>query len=197
MGVKYLIFRSEFRGRNLPPHYKLVYNNLDGKVYENRLYRRSKGIFFCKPRYFKPEEKEDVIKNIKTMDYSRYVYMQEEKKIKLNYRDDMSCSIRIREYTPNKIVYRYRANSDGILTFPEEFDSDWTVTVNGRKTEVLETNLIFRGVAIKKGKGEIIFKYHVSKLYKSLVLVGLISLAFLIGLYHLSEKSKKLPHKHP
>lgn len=191
MGVKYIIFRFEFEGQNLPPYYRLVYNNLDGKVYENRLFKRHKGIFFCKPKYFEPENREKVIENIKSMDYSEYVYIEGDKEINLNYKDNMSCVVRIREYTPNRVTYRYQANSDGILTFPEEFDSGWSVMVNGKKAEVLQTNLIFRGVAIKEGKGDIIFRYHVSDIFKILVLIGLISFLTLVSLYLFFDKFRK------
>jgi len=190
MGVKHLIFRYEFKGNNLPHYYSLVYDRLDGKVYRNRLYKKNKGIFFCKPKYFKPEEKKEVIKSVKSMDYSRYVYIENDKKINLNYKDNMSYNINYMEYTPNKVIYRYQANSDGILTFPEAFDEGWSVTVNGEKTEVLKTNLIFRGVSIKEGKGIIVFTYHISQLFKILISVGLISLVSLISLYLFSVKLK-------
>lgn len=191
MGVKHLIFPSEFEGRNLPPYYRLVYDNLDGKVYKNNLYERNQGMFFCKPRYYKPEDRKEVIKNIKSMDCSKYVYVAEDKKINLDYKDNMSCAIRIMEYTPNRVVYRYQANSDGILTFPEAFDKDWSVTIKGEKAEVLRTNLIFRGVAVKKGKGLIIFRYHMPKPYKILLLIGLISLLCLLSLFLFSDRLKK------
>ena len=191
MGAKYLIFHRGFSGDNLPHYYNLVYSNLDGKVYENNLYKRNRGIFFCRPKYYKAEEEKVVKKNIKSMDYSRYVYVEDDREINLSYADKMVCSINRIDYTPNKIVYQYRANSDGILTFPEAFNEDWSVTVNGRKTDVLRTNLIFRGVVVEKGQGEIIFKFHVSKAYKILLLVGLISFLFLTSLYLFSFKLEK------
>lgn len=195
MGVKYLIFPFEYNGENLPQYYSLVYDGLDGKVYENKLYKRSKGIFFCKPKYYEPEEKRKVIKKIKTMDYSKYVYIEIEKEMNLAYEDKMSYSVGIVEYTPNRIRYKYRVTSDGILTFPEAFDDGWSVSVNGRKTEALKTNLIFRGVPLKKGSGQIIFTYHISRVFIILVLVGLLPLVSLVYLYLVSERRKKQGQK--
>ena len=195
MGAKYLIFHHGFSGDNLPHYYTLVYSNIDGKVYKNDLYKKNRGIFFCKPKYYRPEEKKEVIKDIKSMDYSKYVYIEEDKKISLDYKDNMVCSINRIEYTPNKVIYQYRANSGGILTFPEAFNEDWSVTVNGRKAEVLKTNIIFRGVAIERGEGEILFKFHVSKAYKILLLVGLISFLSLTSLYLFSVKFEKQNNK--
>lgn len=192
MGVKYLIFRYEFKGEKLPPYYKLVYSNLDGKVYQNNLYKRNKGIFFCKPEYFMSEDKEDIIGKVRTMEYSRYVYIENDKKLRLMHKDRMSCSIRIMAYTPNKIIYRYRANSDGILTYPEAYDRGWSVTVNGKKRKVLRTNLIFRGVAVKEGEGEIVFQFQVSTRFKILVLIGFISLLSLLSLYILSKRLNRV-----
>jgi len=190
LGVKYLIFRHEFEGNSLPPYYRMVYNSLDGKVYENILYQKTKGIFFCKPKYFEPHNKNEVIRYIKSMDYSRYVYIDSEKKIDLNYKDNMSCYIDIVRYTPNEVVYKYKAKSDGILTFPEAYDKSWSVIVNRKKTEVLRTNLIFRGVAIRKGKGLIIFRYHIPKDFKIFGLIGLISLLSLLAIYIFSVHKK-------
>ena len=191
MGVKYLIFPFEYTGENLPQYYSLVYNRLDGKIYENKLYKRSKGMFFCRPKYYEHEGKYEVIKKIKKMDYSKYVYIEKEKEMNLDYEDKMSYSISIIEYTPNRIRYKYRVTSDGILTFPEAFDDGWSVTVDGRKTEVLRTNLVFRGVALKKGAGQIVFRFHISRIFKILVLVGLLSFLLLVSLYLFSVKFKK------
>ena len=195
MGVKYLIFRFEFDGQNLPPYYRLVYDNLDGKVYENRLYRKSRGIFFGRPKFFRLEDREEVIESIKSMDYSKYVYIEGDGGMDLMYSDPISCSVRIIEYTPNRVIYRYQASSDGILTFSEEYDRGWSVTVDGRKSEVLKTNLIFRGVAVRKGKGEIIFRYHVSKVFKILVWIGLTALLTLVGLYLFSDRIRNKARK--
>lgn len=190
LGVKYLIFRSEFKGKNLPPYYILVYSRLDGKVYKNNLYKKNNGIIFSKPKLFNPKNREKLIKNIRSMDYSQYVFIENSKKIDLNCKDHMAFNINIVEYTPNKVAYKYEANSDGIITFPEAFDKGWSVNVNGKKREVLKTNLIFRGVAVERGKGIIVFTYHVSRLFKVSGIVCLISLLLLIGLYLFSVKYK-------
>jgi len=168
-----------------------VYEDLDGKVYQNDLYKRNRGIFFCKSKYFEAKNREEVIKDIKTLDYSNFVYLEDLKTLDFSYEDKMSCSVSEIKYSPNKIIYRYVANSDGILTFPEAYDKDWSVTVNGKKTDLLRTNLIFRGVGIKEGKGEIVFKYRISKFYQILVFVGLLALMFLVSLYVYSKKFKK------
>jgi hypothetical protein len=191
MGVKHLIFRSDFRGESLPAYYKPVYKNLDGQVFENTLYRKNRGIFLCKPKYFTPENKTKILKDIKDMDYQSHVYLAEDEKLGLDYEDNMSCSLRVVSYTPNKVVYSYRTNSDGILTFPEAFDKGWSVAVNGEKKDVLRTNLIFRGVAVKRGKGNIVFTYHISKPFVILVSIGLAAFILLVVLYILSEKFRR------
>ncbi|MFP4082800.1 MAG: YfhO family protein [Candidatus Aminicenantes bacterium] len=183
MGVKFLVFRSEFKGEGLPPYFSLVYSNLDGRVYVNNLHQKNKGIFFCRPRYYSLEEKGQVIKDIKSMDYSNHVYIQRERRMRLHLKDNMSCRVDIIEYTPNRVIYGYHSNSEGILTFPEAFDRDWSATVNGKKTRVLKTNLVFRGVPIRKGRGRIVFEYHIPQLYKILAWVGLAVFLVLVGLY--------------
>ncbi len=191
LGVKYLVFRFEFKGDNLPSFYRLVYENLDGKVYQNDLYKRNRGIFFCKPKYFKAENREEVLKDIKSLDYSSSVYLEDQKMLNLDFKSKMSCSVSEVKFSPNKIIYRYVANSDGILTFPEAYQKGWSVTVNGKKTDLLKTNLVFRGVGIREGKGEIVFSYRISLFFKILVIVGLLSFVFLVILYVYSNKNKK------
>jgi len=183
LGVKYLIFCYEYEGSHLPSYYSLVYNRVDGKVYRNDLYKKNRGIFFGVPKYYRPEEKEKILGDIKSMDYSNYVYLPSDNKVDLNPKENISCTVSILQYTPNKVVYRYHSNSDGILTFPEAFDSGWSATINGKKARVLKTNLIFRGVAVKRGKGVIVFQYHISKLFKLSLLAGLMALLLLVGLY--------------
>lgn len=190
MGVKYLVFPFEFKGDSLPSHYNLVYDALDGKIYQNNLYKGNRGIFFCKPKYFKTENREEVLKDIKTMDYSSYVYLEDQKRLKLNYKDNMLCAVHTVQYTPNKIIYRYQSNSDGILTFPEAYHEGWSVTVDGKKTALLKTNLVFRGVGIKEGEGEIVFTYHISIFFKILIIIGLLSFISLVSLYFFSNKSE-------
>jgi hypothetical protein len=190
LGTKFLIFPYEFNDANLPAYYELVYNRLDGKVYRNNLYLKNKGIFFGRPKYYKAEDKNEVIKEIKYMDYSENIYIEENKKIDLDFKEQMTCFIEITEYTPNKVVYRYEAGSDGILTFPEAFNENWSVEVNGQKSQVLRTNLVFRGVAVEEGKGEIVFKYHLPRFFKILILAGVVSLISLITLYSFSVKSR-------
>lgn len=196
MGVKYLVFPFEFKGDSLPPHYNLVYDALDGKIYQNNLYKKNRGIFFCKPKYFKAENREEVLRDIKTMDYSNFVYLEDQKRLKLNYKDNMLCSLSDIKYTPNKIVYRYQSNSDGILTFPEAFHEGWSVSVNGKKTDLLKTNLVFRGVGIQEGKGEIVFTYHISIFFKILVIVGLLAFISLVILFTFLNKGKKDDKEH-
>ncbi len=125
------------------------------------------------------------------MDYSKNVYIESGQEFNLNFKENMECFIRIVEYTPNEVVYSYRANSDGIITFPEAFHKDWSVTVNGEKAKVLKTNLIFRGVAVKEGQGEIVFTFHISQRFKVLLLIGFVSLLALVSLYLVPEKLKK------
>lgn len=189
LGVKYLIFRSEFDGKNLPPYYRRVYSQLDGQVFQNLIYEDTEGIFFGRPKSFAPEERGEVLKAIKSMDYAKYVYVEEEE-LDLDCREDMVCDVRVLRYTPNRIVYRYRANSDGILTFPEAYDKDWTATVNTTKVKVLNTNLLFRGIAVPKGKGVIVFEYHISKTFRMLILLALLCLSLLFVLYSFSSRRK-------
>lgn len=190
LGVKYLIFPYEYSG-DLPSFYRLVYNQADGKVYRNEFYRKNKGIFMGTPQFYDPQKPNEVIKEIKGMEPQKCVYLEKGVNINLDSQKGLSCDVDIINYSPNKVVYRYQAQSDGILTFPESFDDGWSVTVNGERRKGLRTNLIFRGVVVKEGRGEIVFRYQVPLHYKILVLAGIAFLISLVSLYFLQRKSEK------
>lgn len=63
------------------------------------------------------------------------------------------------EETDNKIVINVKTPEAGILVSKERYNTDWSVTVNGEKKELLNANLLFRGVYVDAGDNNIVFEF--------------------------------------
>lgn len=63
------------------------------------------------------------------------------------------------EETDNKIVFNVNTPENGILVSKERYNKDWSVTVNGEKKELLNANLLFRGVYVEAGSNNIVFEF--------------------------------------
>ncbi|TVL40505.1 hypothetical protein A9X84_12935 [Brachyspira hyodysenteriae] len=69
------------------------------------------------------------------------------------------------EETDNKIVLNVKTPEPGILVSKERYNTDWSVTVNGEKKELLNANLLFRGVYVEPGDNNIVFEFTPSMKY--------------------------------
>ncbi|KLI31993.1 hypothetical protein OFS07_05505 [Brachyspira hyodysenteriae] len=69
------------------------------------------------------------------------------------------------EETDNKIVLNVKTPEPGILVSKERYNTDWSVTVNGEKKELLNANLLFRGVYVEPGDNNIVFEFMPSMKY--------------------------------
>lgn len=76
----------------------------------------------------------------------------------LNNSDFVSL-VEITENSDNKISFNIKTPNDGILISKERYDSNWKVKVNGEERELLNANLLFRGVYVEAGDNEIVFEF--------------------------------------
>ena len=63
------------------------------------------------------------------------------------------------EESNNKIVINVKTPEAGVLVSKERYNTDWSVTVNGEKKELLNANLLFRGVYVDAGDNNIVFEF--------------------------------------
>lgn len=73
-----------------------------------------------------------------------------------------SESIHIVEMTENnndRIAFNVKTPDAGILVSKERFNSSWKVFVNGEERELLNANLLFRGVYIEAGDNNVVFEF--------------------------------------
>ncbi|MEI0797936.1 YfhO family protein [Brachyspira intermedia] len=63
------------------------------------------------------------------------------------------------EESNNKIVINVKTPEAGVLVSKERYNTDWSVTVNGEKKELLNANLLFMGVYVDAGDNNIVFEF--------------------------------------
>ena len=69
-------------------------------------------------------------------------------------------SVRTLRYDFNEAEYMVATAAPGLLVTVEQYDPDWTATVDGAKTEILRVNYLLRGVALPAGVHRVRYVYE-------------------------------------
>ena len=101
----------------------------------------------------------------------------------LQLTDSIPAQIELSEYYPNKLVYRFKSDSDRLVVFSEIWTSKgWTMTVDGQEHPLMRANYLLRCALIPSGQHEIVMTYS-PKAYSMGNTIQLISsLIMIIGL---------------
>ena len=94
---------------------------------------------------------------------------------------------------PTEIVVVYEVPSDSFISVSETYNKNWSVSVDGVRSDSLKVNASFLGAYVPKGRHEVKFQYE-NKFYKigmKLTIAGLL-LTFSIFLFGLIGRNKKL-----
>ncbi|MCC6155451.1 MAG: YfhO family protein, partial [Candidatus Hydrogenedentes bacterium] len=78
-------------------------------------------------------------------------------------RPNATCSVE--DVTPERVIVRVDAPSNGVTVLCDTFDSGWSATIDGKRAPILKVNGIFRGIATPQGAHEIEFRYRPWSLY--------------------------------
>lgn len=77
-----------------------------------------------------------------------------------SYQTSPSNSIKLTNYSPNKLSYEYTASSDQFAVFSEVFYSPgWKAYVNGEELPFTKVNYLLRGMELPQGQGTIEFVF--------------------------------------
>ncbi|MBA2340819.1 MAG: YfhO family protein [Pyrinomonadaceae bacterium] len=93
-------------------------------------------------------------------------------------------------YEPNKVALKSSSTSFSVLVLSENFYPGWSVTVDGRKSEVLRVDYNLRGVALPPGDHKVEFIYRPKSILLGLAL-SLTTSALLLGWCVWSLKTSK------
>jgi hypothetical protein len=69
-------------------------------------------------------------------------------------------SVRTLRYDFNDVEYMVSTAAPGLLVTVEQYDPDWTATVDGAKTEILRVNYLMRGVVLPAGVHRVRYVYE-------------------------------------
>ncbi len=89
-------------------------------------------------------------------------------------------TIRVLSYNPESVQLDIESNQDAFLVFTDQWDKSWRVWINGEEKEILNCDIAFRALKIKKGNTSVLFKFNLKYFNTSLV-ISLISWGLLIA----------------
>lgn len=102
----------------------------------------------------------------------------------------------VERISPNSVRIDCDAAGDSLLVFTDYFYPGWEAKVDGKKTPILCTNYVMRGVAVAPGKHVVEFSYHPLSFYLgSGLALGTLSLLLLAMVF--TRKKKAGEHSQP
>jgi len=86
---------------------------------------------------------------------------------------DRTETVTFASYEPQRVEIEARLRHPGIVILADVFYPGWTLTIDGQPAEILRTNRLMRGAAVRAGIHRLVYTYAPH----SFRLGGLISLA--------------------
>lgn len=95
--------------------------------------------------------------------------------------DNAGATISLKEYQPNYLRYESNSKSEGLAVFSEiYYPHGWTVTIDGKNTELLRANYVLRAVNVPAGEHTIEMRFDLPT-YHTGNQISLISSILLFG----------------
>lgn len=109
---------------------------------------------------------------------------------------DTNATIQLLSYAPNKLEYKYSANSPQLAMFSEVYyPVGWKAFIDGKEAEHFRTNYILRGMIVPEGEHIITFQYAPDSYYMganiSRIASGILILLLIVSILWYGRKSKK------
>ena len=99
--------------------------------------------------------------------------------------------VSIKHYEDTEVVIKTSSDTKQFLFLSDAYDLDWKVTLDGKKTNLIQANYAFRGVEVPEGPHEIRFTYFPDSFRNGLIIstTGLIIAVFY--LFFLAKRKKE------
>ncbi len=144
-----------------------------------------------------------VIEALKTIDTKKVAIFESNSKnnqIKKQYVVDSLAQINLVKNLPNKLVYQSNNSNEGLAVFSENYyPYGWKALIDGRETNIYETDFSLRAIVIPAGKHEITFEFQPEVIQKGskIALISFISLlvASIAGIVVLFKKRRTPIHE--
>ncbi len=98
-----------------------------------------------------------------------------------------ASSIKIIRSNPNDVVLQAEMKNAGLVVLSDAYHPDWKVYIDGKASEVFQTNYLVRSVFVPEGRHRVQFIFSPKSFYAGLA-VSIVSLLLLIGLFFLPNK---------
>jgi hypothetical protein len=107
----------------------------------------------------------------------------------------------IRSYQSQDVQIEVSLDQSGILVLNDTADPGWTATVDGRSTEWIDANYLFRGVLLPPGKHAVRFRYRPKSFSAgvaiSAAMLGLLAIGFAIPKRREKRAYSRISEVHP
>ncbi len=81
--------------------------------------------------------------------------------LKNSYNVDSLTSVKLLEYSPNKLVYQSENNNDGLAVFSEVYyPHGWIAKIDGIETPIFSVDYVLRAIELPKGQHKIEFSFE-------------------------------------
>ncbi|MCK4308333.1 YfhO family protein, partial [candidate division WOR-3 bacterium] len=160
---------------------KLVYRSNRGYgIYENETALPRAWIVHS----FKVLSREEILEELKNPTFHPdTTVLLEEQPLRVSsseLRVKSSEEVKIREYTPNRIVCNVILETPGFLVFSDNWHPDWKVYVDGKREKLYVADYTLRAVQLDKGEHQVEFKYD-SLYFKLGAIISSLAFLFFLG----------------
>jgi uncharacterized membrane protein YfhO len=84
---------------------------------------------------------------------------------------DVSATVRITEYTPNRISLQVENNGKAFMVLSEAYyPKGWTATIDSKFTHIYQVNHVLRGLEVSAGTHEIVFEFRPKSYTRAVVI---------------------------
>ncbi|CAN5447565.1 hypothetical protein BH11CYA1_BH11CYA1_48620 [soil metagenome] len=152
--VRYII--SQFKP--LPQRYKLVTTTSQGiSVYENpnRLPET-----YLVSRWRQATDRDDAIGQIQASDFDPRYEVVLEGTLPANGQRSAMTPLVAKRVNCNQIDIAVASSNDSILVLTDIYYPGWQATIDGKETEILRANFLFRAIAVPAGNHAVTFTYR-------------------------------------
>jgi hypothetical protein len=196
LGVKYVLNKSEFLGKNYSPDYntfpeetyKLVWQGAPWQIYENKEVLPR---VFLASSYVVEKDKDKIVQMIfdDKFDLKDKIILEEEISPKISLAEDKNAKVKMETYAPNKIVLQTSAVSNMLLFISDNYYQGWKVSVDGKSDKIYRADYSFRAVSIPKGIHEVKFWYSPNSFVLGLWISGLSFFGILLSVLIVKGKN--------
>jgi hypothetical protein len=209
MNVKYVVSTPQITSKDFklvhatdeipqsPEEIKELEKSSTIKIYKNlKMLPHAYLISQCKVVKSEKEYKEILVS--KTFDPEKIVLLDEEPKnfaCVENTLKDKQKPVTIVAYESNSVELSVNSSERRLLFLSDSYYPGWKATINGKNTEILRANYLFRAIIVEPGENEVIFEYDPLSFKLGLIISTITVL--ICGIYFWRKrKYNKLAIKH-